>query len=317
MIINIRKGSPTPADALAFTGLFNSTYLSSIDPSYYTWQIAGPQAPGSFLFMELDGKVVASCGLRVHTCKHSEILRAGLLVDLIVVPEFRGRGLVKEFGPAIDALAKENHCDFLYATSNLKGFKSLTSRLGWVPIGSVDTYVVKNISDGLETSLTFTLVEEFGPEFDVIQRNFELTHAGMFVNQRTRGYLAWRFSANPRYTYTVFLARESEQPYGYLVLKTYTSANGSVAGDIADIMWAEDRMDHLRSMLYFSILHFASLGIHDVCTWLNTNTVLDGIARMVGFEANGQKRHLSGRPITCGLPRLDHWFLNMADSEVY
>ena len=319
---HIRQGQPTSQDANAFVELFNATYSRKVTEAYYFWQFFQSPVQGACLFAEDDKRVVAVYGLR-PLCYHAlHDCCVGLAVDLIVAPELQRTGLFARLEGEMEALAAALECVCIYAAANEAAYRPRVSTLDWTSMGRMTTFVLSTaLVDKRPGRFSFTSASEFGVEIEEIYQSFRRAHPGLAMAQRTSHYLNWRFASNPWYSYDLFIAQRHDEPFGYLVLKTFRDPETNQAfGDIVDLLWADEDADALAEMLHFALGHFHAQGVPQATIWLQTNTLLDQIGRDLGFVETEQKRYFCCKVLDeryAWLKDPKRWFITMADSEIY
>jgi GNAT superfamily N-acetyltransferase len=313
----------TKGDSQAFIDLFNSIYLRKVDAEYFQWQFFDQTIDSSLIKAEVDGELVGTHGhhfLKAHMLDRDFPLLCG--IDTMVDKEYRGRGIYRTMLEYFLRFAAEKRTPIIYAMANRNTFLVLTERMGWKLITEIENMACgTNIKPYSLKKIQIEKVSSFDDRVVNIINRFLKSHSALFIIGRDTAYLNWRFVHHPIYQYEIFQINSNSQIYGYLVLKVYIdSTTNERIGDIVDLFWGEDDAEVFYEIFQFALAYFYSKGIKRTMTWLKTNTILDEIGQHVGFISTAQKRYLCCKtldPTYSWLEDPGHWFLTMADAEIF
>jgi hypothetical protein len=244
----------------------------------------------------------------------------------MLAPRFQKKGLFRTLASFAETQASMHGPVALCVMANERADGAHLHALGWHRINVFTTFSCSTLNASLTaTDLIITPCETFDGCLSILnsaERGMENTIGKeLFSNRRSADYLNWRFLENPRYSYDLFIARRGDTAFGYLVLKVFVDpVTGHSFGDVVDILWIDDDHDALAEMLRFALSHFRTRGVPQTSMWLQTNSVLDGVGRELGFKETDQKRYFCCKVLDERYTWLEdpsRWFITMADSEVY
>jgi hypothetical protein len=313
----------TKYDGQAFIDLFNSTYLRKIDVQYYEWQFFNQTIDSSLIIARVDGKLVGTHGhhfYKGHMPDREIPLLCG--IDTMVDKDYQGRGIYRAMVDSFMQLAIRTKTPVVFVMANKNTFLALTERMQWKLIAEIEDMACKtNIKAKPLRNIQIEEIRLFDDQAENIHNRFMKSHPDLLVVGRETAHMNWRFVHHPVYQYEIFLIKSNLQIFGYLILKVFRDPlTNERIGDIVDLFWGEDDAETLDEILRFALVHFHSKGIKKVVTWLKTNTIVDEIGRKMGFAETGQKRYLCCRvldPTYNWLGDARHWFITMADAEIY
>ena len=319
-----RPGERISADADSFVQQYNHQYARKIEPAYFYWQFFEAPFPARCLFA-WHGNQFAGCdGFRLlPICGQGNPLGA-LVVDSMVREEYRGIGLFARMEMELEREMTGIGGRFLYGFPNRSGYFPRTNQMGWTGLKPLTTY-----SKDIETAISppdpmyvFEPKERWDSDADAICAAFVRAHPTLGLVRRDAAYLNWRFAGNPGHRYEMYEVLKAGRLFAYLILKTFQDPSTRVSvGDIVDLLWCEDNIEGLRSLLQFALHRFRKkMGVGQAVMWLQTNTVLDEIGRDLGFVSTDQSRYFCVRSLGergTWWEDSTHWYLTLADSEIY
>jgi GNAT superfamily N-acetyltransferase len=229
----------------------NSNRETQRSEAYFDWRYLG--RPGGLepviVWAEnAEGRKVGSMSIIPHHyLADNATYVLGVLGDISVADEYRGKGIAKQmlgFLSGLDAIRKldgcivlpnvdaarplekagwttvsrlERHIKFLNVEKRLK--RKLASRVISVPLNPLLNYMLRVFS--YETLLTSTLEYSgglsvgFDSRFDTLWN--ELKKDRMVIGFRNREYLSWRYSSHPVVEYRVYTLTSNLILCGYIV----------------------------------------------------------------------------------------------------
>jgi hypothetical protein len=252
----------------------------------------------------------------------SSLVANALIVDMMVDAKHQGKGLIfARLSLEVENAAFGDEAKCLYMFPNRSGSAAFLADKSWCQVTQMVTCVCETHSGQWDTRLDFREAQKFEPWVNGITESFQRNHQMLTFVRRDTRFLNWRFTANPLYKYSVYLAYMNDRPFAYLTLKVFRDPQtGDVFGDIVDILWSEDDPNAIAGILRFALSHFATWGIKQTTMWLQTNTILDQIGRDLGFIETEQRRDFCCKVLDANygwLKDARRWFVTMADSEIY
>ncbi len=321
------------------------------DEAFLRWRYFSEPAAAApdnrlFLVRGKEGEVLGSLGIepqRLHL--NGEVIPAARFMDIMVDPRVHGMGLGawmnlalqdrNDVGLAIGATndsynlvrrvfqpLPERHSWKLLVRSH-DFLARRTPRLAEVPgiargadalLGAGRIALALGFSIGLEIDRLHGLGREEGAIADMDR---SMARSGFTFSQRTAGYLAWRYLANPRRRYQIWGARRRGKLVGLLVSRSVAER-----GELVDWMWDADQPESERirvlcALFASAIDHLARQGA--VTVWLRTlGSPGEAAASRVGMRQRQERDTVAfaarepGRARELGQAR---WFLTLGDSD--
>lgn len=205
--------------------------------------------------------------------------------------------------------------------ANDQGAGAVVGKNGWRKINEYVSCVASTTATSAPEDGRLGFVQVATIRDVVCADNFLQRDSRLFAVKRDGTYMRWRYTNNPRFSYDQFEVTKGDEPFGYLVLKSFKDPHTTETfGDIVDFGWREDDSEALAEMLGFSLRHFNRLGIRQALTWTQTNTLFDSIAAEAGFCPINQKRFFCGKILGDeyrDLMNPESWFATLSDSEIY
>ncbi len=313
----------TKGDGNAFVDLFNSIYSRKINIEYFNWQYFNQENPSFMIKVTANNEIAGTLGGRYcegHTITQDMPLL--YVLDAMIKKEYRGKGFFQAMVEYCIKLAEKAEIPFAYGMANKSAYLPAIEMLESKLVAEIDDMVCET-SNQAYPSGKFQIEKKsiFNDEDEAIKNEFLANHPEKMLIRRDPAYLNWRFNQNPKYTYDVFRINSDSHVFGYLVLKIFTNPlSGEKFGDIVDLLWGEDNLDMLRESLRFAFKYFSERGIPKSIMWLQTGTILDEIGRELGYKTTGQKRYFICKVLDPAFQWLEnpkHWYISMADAEMY
>ena len=162
-------------------------------------------------------------------------------VDLMVVPEFRRRGVATKLERYRENILLDQRVDMFLGFPNKLSEALMRTRSPEIPLYAIPLLEKTNLiskpwNDVYE-------IKEFGEDVNKLPNSIDCT------TKREPAYLNWRFVENPLNSYDIFVQR-TEQTQGYVILKKYNQT-----GHVVDFM--ADSHETLVNLLKFSEDYFS------------------------------------------------------------
>lgn len=323
--LSFRLAERNERDSRLFCDLSNSLYARKVHEAYYQWQFFDPPFPSFLTYAIADRDVFVGCyALHLREAALSQD-RLGMVLDIMIAPEFQGRGVFRALAEAALICLRTFDPIAVYVMANERADAAHVMGLGWKRINIFRNWVAAtaNRPRSARSDLECRQIDKLSVADQASLREMQrsLAQQGLFLLSRSAEWFDWRFVRNARYHYDLFRCSQGGDTIGFLVLKTFRDpVSGKVYGDIVDLICVEMRAPSAAGMLRFALEYFADRGIGEVAAWLQTNTILDQVGRSMGFRETGQKRYFCGKILNEKHKCLEdsaRWFISMADAEVY
>jgi len=293
--------SARESDIPQLVSLINSQYIRKKTGEYFHWQYFNSCYATVLMCAFKDDALIGTFGLQKRLLRNR--LTSGQAIDLLVAPEWRGKGIFGELGRR--AVEYFQDLDFLCVLPNENGKIAAERALGWKTIGKIDS-MCKNISTA---DVPHSVKQREHPV--VVDRNDFLQ---FMYNPTIR---KWRFEENPIYKYeyvrldsvTFAVTKVFEDPVSH---KRY--------GDIVDFECPPDDRDRLTDLFGVASKHLQQQHVDTVTTWALPGTRSEQAVRSLGFIVSPQERYFCVKILN---PRYEFlynyscWHLVQADAEVY
>lgn len=280
---SLRLGKPD--DISQLSNLMFSQYRKEKSRRYFQWQFFESAYPTSLVVAESNNQIVGMFGLQKRVLVNG--LKVGQAIDMLVSPEFRGKGV---FAGMIDyAVEQINDIDVFFVLPNLNG-KIAVEKLGWKTVGKIDDLVLSNFQNILSSSRSLS--------------------QSILRFEYTNDIIIWRFIKHPENQYKYF------QEYDDIAfLKIFhDKVNNIKFGDIVYLEMVNPKF--LKNI----ISYFGRQRIQAISCWALPGTERYGIMKSIGFQYLPRDRYLCYRNIRETLVNLNnfsHWDLHQADAEFY
>jgi GNAT superfamily N-acetyltransferase len=280
---SIRFGKPD--DISQLSNFMFSQYRKDKSTGYFQWQFFESAYPTSLVVAESNNHIVGMLGLQKRMLVNGLIV--GQAIDMLVSPEFRGKGV---FAGMINyAVEQIDDIDILFVLPNLNG-KIAVEKLGWKTVGKIDDLILSSFQDKpiSDQSLSQHLLR------------FEYTY----------DTLKWRFANHPENHYKYF---QEYDDIAFLKL-FHDNVNNIKFGDI--VYWEMVNPRFLKSI----ISYFVKQKAQAVSCWALPGTNRYKTLKSIGFQPSPRERYLcyrNIREISFDLNLFLDWDLHQADAEFY
>jgi GNAT superfamily N-acetyltransferase len=284
------------SDIPQLVNLMNIQYARKKDESYFLWQYFNSHYPAVLMCAFIDDRVVGMFGLQKKRLNNGAVV--GQAIDLLVAPEWRGKGIFKNLGEK--TISCFDDLDLLCVFPNRNGKIACEKGLGWKTIGKINSMSL-NPKDLKGCTL----------ESDLENKNkFYKFH----YNKNIRN---WRFDQHPEYKYSYV----PEISSNFVVTKVFINpVNGERMGDIVDLECDLYNKFVLGDIFMQGCLHLINQNVKYITTWALPHTPLYEIVSSLGFTELPQERYFCLKilnPEYEYLYDLNRWHLVQADTEIY
>ncbi|MCC6502889.1 MAG: GNAT family N-acetyltransferase [Deltaproteobacteria bacterium] len=230
--------------------LRNSNRAVPRDANYFNWRYSQRPCDGKpiIIMAEISGEAVGCLSLIPHHYYiNGERRQVGILGDISVSKEFRGKGIAKKmFACLMDIKDLDKRVDACIVLPNEDAARPLESA-GWVSVSRLERHVkilnlekyiekkipnrlaLKLLASALQTALKFQYpalwlrnrdikgapAAGFDARFDSLWSRFD--KKGASIGQRDRGYLTWRYLSHPLTDYRLYTLTDGDKLCGYLI----------------------------------------------------------------------------------------------------
>lgn len=280
--------------------LFNSQYARKKGKNYFLWQYFDSYYPTALFCAFENGKLIGMFGLQKRLLNNGA--KAGQAIDMLVSPEFRGKGIFKQL--ADHAIQCFQDIDLLCVFPNLNGKNAVERSLGWKTAGKIDSMCAKpqSIID----------VSEEGPEPWGFERDQSLYRFAYDNDIRK-----WRFGKHPDYTYH-YISKNKER---HAVTKIFTDPHDGIRfGDIVEFECDLGNKSLLTDLFAKTYHYLKNQDVEGITTWALPHTELYGVVKKLGFSELIRERYFCIKilnPQYKYLADFSCWHLVQADSEIY
>jgi hypothetical protein len=287
----------TQSDGQDFIDLMNRQYRRKKTIDYFAWQYTNP-AVRTALFLAVHKERLVGCyGIILESM--STDVTCGFMMDLIIEPEYRNRGLFLLMEHEASTFALSEGAVAMAVLPNLDGRDAHVRVPRWRQVGIIKTLTA--IPDQL-AQRTSIAPEEAG----------ELVYFS-----KSPEYRRWRFDSNPVYTYS----RIGDGRDAFAVAKVFVDPVTHTAfGDIVDIECNLSESRNIERVLVQACEFLKSKNVSEITLWGLPHTPTGKVARAMGFRESEQERYFCVKILKAGFEHLrdfHRWHLVEADSEIY
>jgi GNAT superfamily N-acetyltransferase len=289
------------SDIPMLVSLINSQYIRKKTGDYFHWQYFNSCYETVLMCAFKNDALIGTFGLQKRMLRNRLI--SGQAIDLLVAPEWRGKGIFGELGRRATEFFQD--LDILCVLPNANGKIAAERALGWKTIGKIDS-MCKNVSkeDGAR--------EMKEHEHSVV---FDRHDFMQFVYSAT--IRKWRFEKNPIYKYD-YVKLDSAS---FAVTKIFEDpVTHKRYGDIVDFECQLLDPDRLADLFKAASKHLQQQHVDTVTTWALPGTPLLQAIKSLGFTVSPQERYFcvkALKPQHEFLYDYSCWHLVQADAEIY
>jgi GNAT superfamily N-acetyltransferase len=304
--------------------------LKSSSSDHWSWRYKDNFTGQTIISVSKDGEKLIGC---LHTIPKKMKVGDSVYLccngpDLVVLPEYRNRGVAKELDALVDDLRKTNGIKFAvfetvipFYLRSLKRKQSLYVRMShFVRIKNIGLHldrtfyqrkpmvnfalrffyffnqlqnVFKNKYDS-DTTIKITDIHRFDKRidklWDTVSDSYKLT------TERTEKYLNWRYCDPRGGNYVVKCAQEKDQIIGYVVLRINKKEKKYPVGYIVDIFTLPNRDEITNALLAASVHFFDKNSINTIHLRLVRGHSYGKLLRKFGFMNSIKKKMVFFRP---------------------
>ena len=289
------------SDVYEFARLINAQYARKKTPAYFLWQYFDSCYPTVMMCAYQRDMLIGTFGLQRRMLQNGAII--GQAIDLLVVPQWRGKGIFKELGERAVEFFQELNA--LCVLPNVNGKIAMEKSLGLKTVGKINS-MGKNVSDADEYRQPR---KSEGPTV-YSREDFMRFAYSVMIRQ-------WRFEKNPIYKYDYVKLDSASFATTKLFEDPMTHKR---YGDIIDFECSLYDPDKLTDLFGVACMHLQQQHVETVTTWALPQTPLSNIIKSLGFIEIQQERYFCVKVLK---PEYDYlydfsrWHLVQADAEVY
>lgn len=343
----VRMWRDQPPGAEAYLDFLKAAYPDDPlqwDQERWRWQyLENPNHPGRYppIWIFTDGeRVLGQLGtIPVRLKVDGGSYAAAWTADLVVLPEFRNRGVAPLLLKAVKA-----RFDVLMGLGLNEMSHALFARDRWQDLGTVPLYVKvldaravagRLVRGGLGAAMLWTPVngvlwalscverradsgisvtrcERFGEDFDALGRR--LSEKFRRVVWREAEYLNWKYVRQPRMGYVVYRADRAGALQGYVVLRR-NRTDGLVYGVIVDLLADPDDRPLMSALMSTAIGWFRAARVSFIRSYA-TDVRYQRVLRRYGFFKRRSYVRFMVTADRVGTASLRDWFLMKGDADL-
>lgn len=278
-------------DAEKMADLMNNQYARKKTKKYFFWQYFDSPLPSFSMTAWSGDELIGIFG--VQQKKLSDKTKAVQLIDLLIKPEWRGKGIFKEL--SLRAFALFPKAELFFVLPNKNG-KNACEKLGFKTIAKIDTLVRQSeLKQGVE------------------QISGKMQKYIRFIKKPAE--TKWRFGKNSDYAYKKISAQKNDSAY----VKVFTDpVSGKKYGDIVEVTVAKS--DGYMHMIKKALDYFRNNNIDDVTIWALPHTEMYPKLLREGFVPVSQERYFCVKISDKKRKKLYNvktWHLQESDAEFY
>jgi GNAT superfamily N-acetyltransferase len=327
-----------PGDEGALIAIFSSLYRKRSRAEWYWLFRDGPDGPAEILVLTAGDQVVGSIvHVPVTTFVEGRRVRLAIGCDLMIDPEFRGRGGAKRL---VTTFVSSNRTfDLNFGVVNDESAYVTGRYLGSTLMGRVPEWRRFNARGTHRNALLHrlaTLVERgYGTvvswprspldvtdlssfETDVDRLADELASVAPCIRVRDSAYLKWHWAQDPQTQWRIRAARGKDGALRGISVIGTTVTHGARQGVVADLLTSD--ASALRALMLDAWALLTAEGCDRViCTYLDPRPWSTTAMRRSGF------RRCDGPLVACGplspavgdtVTKLDAWYLTHGDTDI-
>lgn len=276
--------------------LMNSQYVRQKNARYFLWQFFLPTQPSTLIVALDDKKIIGMFGLQKKTLSNQ--MTVGQLIDLLILPEYRGQGIFKNM--ADKASAKFKNLQAIIVFPNQEGKHACEKNLGMKTIAKIDSLI-------LDTKKKLLHSAKIGISKKNTDRFVQLKKSGSWQN--------WRYDSHPNYKYKKIIKDKNN----FLIVKIFTDPETRIRyGDIVNVK--QNNLKSLAVLIAKANDYFISKNIKTITTWALPHTQIFGFFMLLGFKPSPQERYFCLKVLDKKFNYLNdikNWQLVQADAEIY
>lgn len=289
------------SDIPQLVSLINSQYIRKKTSDYFHWQYFNSCYETVLLCAFENDALIGTFGLQKRKLRNRLI--SGQAIDLLVAPEWRGKGIFGDLGRRATGFFQD--LDFLCVLPNANGKMAAEKTLGWKTIGKIDL-MCKNVLD-----------DDRSHEMNEHKHSMVFDRQDFMQFEYSATIRKWRFEENPTYKYDYVELDSASSAVTKLFEDPVTHKR---YGDIVDFECQLDDLDRLTDLFKAASKHLLQQHVETVTTWALPGTPLLQVIKSLGFSASPQERYFcikALKPQCEFLYDYSRWHLVQSDAEVY
>lgn len=290
-------------DAEGIGALFETVFRKPLTREHWRWKLHTLPTPTENEWVaQADGKIVGHYAVTpIRFCENGREVLVPHGCDAMTHPDFRRQGILSALGARANQVWQESGAPFQIGF-HYGGWGSVREQLGWRPVARL--VWVKKILQPLaylarrmgasrfpapvlgwrarqsDSTIHVERVHRAGIEFD---RLWDHTRAHLkYGAVRDRAWVQWRYLDKPDVEQRVLLARQGEQPCGYLAYRIHRDSQVAWAV-ILDVFASPQDPATPRALLQLARGEFAEDKLESVAALVVTDSPLYGEYRRAGF----------------------------------
>lgn len=286
-------------DAALFVNIMNDQYARKKTPEYFDWQFIYSYEPAVLMCAFEDNQMAGMFGLKVRKLSNGAV--AGQVIDMLIVPKWRGENLFKQLAEHAVKYFDEKF-DILCVLANAAGSRAVQKSLGWRLVGTIRTLYLEGGAGILSWQ---------SPDIPL------QTETARVCFEKDDDYRQWRFDKNPEYSYFTVRADKTAAAWVKIFIDPVT---GRRFGDIVDVRSGCVSRRGLHDILNAACKYLQSQNVEFITTWAIPETVLRGVAESLSFQESVQERFFCVKVLSPDCEYLNDisaWHLMQADSEIF
>jgi hypothetical protein len=289
-----------PSDIPELVNFINSHYIRKKSPDYFRWQYYQSCYPSILMCAFQEKSLIGMFGLQKRKLLNGA--NTGQAIDLLVAPEWRGKGIFTELGKRATMFFQD--LDLVCVFPNLNGKHASEKSLQWNTIGKIDSMVLN-----LNPEVSFDSYVELHPGAGF--------HSQLIQFEYTEKIQDWRFDQNPLYKYQ----RLPEKSKTFVVTKIFVDpVTGRRFGDIVYIECPLEKQELLQGLFAIACEYFRNQKVDSVTTWALPHTFFADVTKSFGFLVMPSERYFCVKVLMPKYEQLydfSRWHLVQADAEIY
>jgi N-acetylglutamate synthase-like GNAT family acetyltransferase len=284
------------SDIGQLVNLMNGEYARQKNARYFLWQFFQPAQPSTLIVAIDNKKIIGMFGLQKKTLSNKAIV--GELIDLLISPDYRDRGIFKTM--ADKALSKFKNLQAIVVFPNQAGKRACEKSLGMKTIAKIDSLILdtKNFQDHSDKT------------------NFDKKTINQLIQfKKTYAWRHWRYDLHPDYKYKKIIKDKNN----FIIVKIFKDPLTKIKyGDIVDIK--QEKITDLSILVARANDYFIKKNIKSITTWALPHTQIFQLFNKLGFKPLFQERFFCIKILNNknkNLYNLNNWQLVQADAEIY
>jgi N-acetylglutamate synthase-like GNAT family acetyltransferase len=284
------------SDIGQLVNLMNGQYARQKNARYFLWQFFKPVQPSTLIVAINNKKIIGMFGIQKKILSNKVIV--GQLIDLLILPDYRDRGIFKTM--AGKALLRFKNLQAIIVFPNQNGKRACEKSLGMKTLAKIDSLILdtKNFQDHSDKT------------------NFDNKNISQLIQfKKTDTWRHWRYNLHPDYKYKKIIKNKDN----FLIVKIFEDPLTKMKyGDIVDIK--QKKITDLAILVAKANNYFIKKNIKLITTWALPHTQISQFFKQLGFKPLSQERYFCVKVLKSknkNLYDINNWQLVQADAEIY